>query len=76
MFSCYFDRTRQSGVRDQSLVGEINATFICLTATVLHHCLQAWSTGEYKIPTDFGGPHTKGVPLAFIAHALANFVVL
>jgi len=36
------------------LIDKINPTFVALTATAIHHCLSAWTTGEFKVPPEFG----------------------
>jgi len=42
------------GMKDRSLIDNINPTFIALTATAIHHCLSAWKTGEFRVPPEFG----------------------
>jgi len=42
------------GMKDRSMVDEINLTFIALTPTVIHNCLSAWKTGEFRDPPEFG----------------------
>jgi hypothetical protein len=42
------------GMKDRSLIGKINPTFIALTATAIHHYLSAWKTGEFRVPQEFG----------------------
>ena len=41
-------------MKDTSLIDEINPTFIVLTATVIHHRLSTWNTGEFRVPPEFG----------------------
>jgi hypothetical protein len=43
----------------------MNASFICLTATALHHCLLAWQTGAYVQLPEFGNAMTQGKDLLF-----------
>jgi len=42
------------GMKDRSLLDEINPTFIALTATAIHHCPSAWKTGKFRVPPEFG----------------------
>jgi hypothetical protein len=42
------------GMQDRSLIDKINPIFIALTAMAIHHCLSAWNTGEFRVPSEFG----------------------
>jgi hypothetical protein len=59
VYATFFSGPRQQGVKDRRFVDNINATFICLTATAVHHCLHMWETGVYK-KSEFGSDTTKG----------------
>jgi len=39
---------------DRLLIDNINLTFIALTAMAVHHCLSAWETGKFIVPSEFG----------------------
>jgi hypothetical protein len=42
------------GMKDSSWIDKINSTFIALTATAIHNCLSAWTTGEFRVLPEFG----------------------
>jgi hypothetical protein len=42
------------GMKDRSLIDNINPTFIALTATAIHHCLSGWKTGEFRVSPEIG----------------------
>jgi len=42
------------GMKDISLIDEINRTFNALTAMATHHCLSAWKKGVFRVPPEFG----------------------
>jgi len=42
------------GMKDTSLIDELNPTFIALTATTIHCCLLAWKIGKFWVPPEFG----------------------
>ena len=50
----YFYAIRPIGMKDRSLIDEINLTFIALTTTAIHHCLLAWNLGQFRVPLEFG----------------------
>ncbi len=53
------------GIRDPTILDEINGVFICLAVTVLHHCLSAFSmTGVYSLPKVFNLEYGKGTKKA------------
>jgi len=41
-------------MKDRSLIDKINPTFIALTAMGIQHCQSAWTTGEFRVPPEFG----------------------
>jgi len=41
-------------MKDRSLIEKVDPTFIALTTTAIHHCLTAWTTGEFRVPPGFG----------------------
>lgn len=61
IFNSYFKGPRQTGTLDTSFITSINGTFICLAAAVLHHCLSAWSNGDYRKGPEFGSPVSVGM---------------
>jgi hypothetical protein len=42
------------GIKDRSLIDKINPIFIALTTTAIHHCLLAWTTGEFRLSPEVG----------------------
>src|SRR5436190_22503887 len=65
VYDTYFKNSRQLGSKDRSFITRINHTFVCLTATALHHCLSAWCMGVFKQPPEFGGALTRSKSSAF-----------
>jgi hypothetical protein len=42
------------GMKDRSLIDNINPTFIAFTTMAIHHCLSAWKPGEFRVLPEFG----------------------
>jgi len=45
---------QQMGMKDRSLIEEINLTFIALTMMAIHHCLSGSKAGEFRVPPQIG----------------------
>jgi len=42
------------GMKDASLIDNLNPTSIALTTTAIQHCLSVWKIGEFRVPAEFG----------------------
>jgi len=42
------------GMRDRSLLEQLNQTINALTITAIHHCLSAWNPDKFRVPPDIG----------------------
>jgi hypothetical protein len=50
--NCY--GIQQMGMKDSSLIEEINLKFIAHTTMAIHQCLSDRTAGEYRVPPEFG----------------------
>jgi hypothetical protein len=62
------------GIKDRSLIEQINPTFFTLYATATHQCLSAWKTREFRVPSGFGsgGGAQRKCDTRNIHHAVNN----
>ena len=56
----FYSGPRRLGRQDNAFTTKISGPFVCLICTVLHHCLEAWETGEYITPDDFNYANSGG----------------